>query len=102
MVGGSFWPAPTLPAGKSSAPGLAVGQYVVARSLDTWICAISSELVEEDELPDGSPVLGSIAWAGFDPVSLWLLRGEDGGDGVGLHGSGTGLLDLGRVLWLIE
>src|SRR6266702_1689733 len=99
---GSFFPAPTLPGGKSPGLGLAVGQHIVACRLHPCVCAIGSQLVEKDELPDCSPVLGSISWAWFDPEPLWLLSGEDGGNGVGLHCGGARLPHKRRTLWLIE
>src|SRR5207248_11593663 len=63
----SCFPASSFPGGKSSRPGLAVGQHIGACRLHTWVCAISSQLVEKDELPDSSTVLGRIPRARFDP-----------------------------------
>src|SRR5215470_14943469 len=96
------WPVSSTPGGKSTRLGLRMRQHIGACHLYLCVCAIGSQLVEKDELPDRSPVLRSISRARFDPEPFWLLRGEDGGNGVGLHGGGARLLHLGSILGNIE
>src|SRR5262249_45402951 len=96
------WPASSLPGGEPSRLGLAMRQDVLTCRTHTGVAAISSQLVEKGELPDRSSVLGRLAWPRLHPEHSRLLRGKNGGDGIGLHGGGVRPEHVWRIRWLIK
>ena len=60
-----------------------MAKYVLTSSADPLVVAIRAQLAEHGYRPDGSSVLREVAGAGLDPVALWFLGFQDGGDRAG-------------------
>ena len=49
------------------------------------VSAIRSHLLQKNDLPDGTPILGTVTGSRLDPIAIGILRVEDDGYRTGTH-----------------
>ena len=69
--------------------GLRMLEQVLAAAAHPLIGPVGTHLVEEDERPDGAPILGTVSGAQHHPPALGVLGVEERRDRIAGHGSGT-------------
>ena len=81
---------------------LGMGKGVLNSVLQPIVLPVGPELRQEDDLPQGAPVLGGIAWTGLDPVAIHVLGIQSRGDRTGAHYRGLCTGDIGVVRGTVQ